>query len=135
LGLSLGEYWITFVLRPGAAPITAVSKPLALRAVLLVSEERDKSGAAIEKSTAIVPINDRTARPNRAVFVRLQGNGQMLPVHQITAHGVALIFWVEILIKQVPLAFVEDEAIGVVHPAMRRSEVKVRAILFVHQRG
>ena len=112
------KHWIRGILAPRATVVGAKSEALNLR-VTMMREDCDEL-------TAVV--NDATGE-NKAKLVRRQCNRQVVPVKEIARDGVAPMHWTprraawEMLIEEVVLAGVIDEAVRVVHPAGRRREV------------
>ena len=142
----VGQDGIAGILRPGAAAVRAVSQCLRLDLRLfglfgvgvVIGEEGQEWRVLLRAETrGILPIDDGTSGENIAEAVRCEGDGQVFPVHQVTADGVPPVhgppngFLGVVLIEEVVFAVVIDKPVGVVHPMFGRREVDLRAIHFV----
>ena len=81
-----------------------------------------------------MPVHDSAAREDHDVVLLAASNGQTSPVHQVPADRVSpthmspFVCERVVLIEQMIFALVIDRAVGVVHPVLGGSEMKLRTI-------
>ena len=142
----MGQDWVLGVFCPGPALVRVVRQ--ALGKVAALRRRRSASCRRVDRDQCrvagpaqpgrILPINNRRAGPNRAKRIRLKRVGKLMPMHQVRADSVAPDFMGVAagkigvkLIKQMKLAAVVDQAVGVVQPALLGGKVELRAKSFL----
>jgi len=134
LGGNLAEHRVAGVLLPGEQVVPANGEALGLGFAALAAH------AGVDQRWHAVVV-DGAAGP-AAAFVpaaggRLEGDGQICPVNQVRADGVApvhvgMVSPVRVvLVEQVYLAVPLDKTVGVVHPVGGRQKMIARALMVV----
>lgn len=89
---------------------------------------------------AVFAVDYRRTREHRSQAVGIERVGQLLPVHQVAAHGVApvhvlpLAFIGVVLVEEVVFVIVVNQPVGVVDPSPARCEVELRPVFLAVER-
>ena len=126
---------IAGVARPGPAAVGAVGQRLLLVVRLGRGVDRDHRRVLLGAETAgVAVVHHRAAREGHLVAELGDRQRQLLPVHEVLADRVApghvapRVPERVVLVEEVVLALVVDHPVRVVHPVLRRREMKLRAI-------
>ena len=140
------QYRIMFVLRPRAPFIHAVCDALCLKIIatrafpfrIMIGVNRYHRWRLLGAQAArVFPVNHRASAEDESQRIRIQGNGEMLPMDHVFTHSMAPMhrtphgaIWI-VLIKKMILTFIIHHTIRVVHPACCRCEMVLRTKGFV----
>lgn len=119
---------------PRSSLVVAIGQALHLLPTVVVGE--DGYHRLLAKSCCAFLV-DHGAPEKSCQSRRGPGLSASAPVHQVGAHGVAPVHRPPdsvvriVLVEEMVLARIIDEAVGVIHPPLRRREVVLRAIRFV----
>ena len=135
LAVEVVEHRVTGVLGPGPTAVGAVGQRLILvvRPRARVDRHHRRVAARAEAARVLV-VDHRATREDRLVSLLRDRDGQLLPVHEIAAdrvtprHVAPRVPERVVLVEEVILALVVDEPVGVVHPVLGRSEMKLRPV-------
>ncbi len=132
------------VLGPGGAAVGAEGEGLFLLAgrLLLAGVDGDERRVGLgAEAGAVVLVEYDAAGKDHLVVVLGDGQRELLPVHQVGAdrvtprHVAPGVARRVVLEEQVILTLVPDQAVGVVHPVLRRGEVELGPVLLVVEPG
>ena len=130
------DYRVAVVLAPGVAAVGRDRQALGEGARPggvaggVDGDHRGRAGAAQAGGVGVV--HHRAAGGHGPQGVGVEGDGELGPVHQVAAHGVAPVQVAPldavgvVLVQQMVLAAVVEQAVGVVVPAAARGEVELR---------
>ncbi len=136
----LGQHGIAGILRPGATAIIAEGESLITRRAGGGVDEHERRFFAGLKAGGVLPIDHARAGEHHALRLRMNRDGQLLPMQEIAAHRMppALAAAFDAvgmqLVKQVMLTVEAQQAIRVVQAPTHRGEMKLRPpLLRIHR--